>query len=47
MATCRGICSFGRTGGFALEADPDLLKQCLAVRDQVWDRAIPYAQYAL
>ncbi len=35
----------GRTGGFAREPDPDLLKQCLTVRDQVWDRAIPYAQY--
>jgi Family of unknown function (DUF6879) len=37
----------GRTGGFALEPDPDLLRHCLAVRDQVWDRAIPYARYAL
>jgi hypothetical protein len=35
----------GRTGGFAREPSPELLKQCLVVRDQVWDRAIPYAQY--
>jgi hypothetical protein len=35
----------GRTGGFARESDPELLRQCLAVRDQVWERAIPYAQY--
>lgn len=36
----------GRTGGFALEPDPDLRRQCLAVRDQVWDRAVPYDRYA-
>src|SRR5579859_7785782 len=36
----------GRTGGFAREPSPELLRQCLVVRDQVWDRAIPYAQYA-
>lgn len=36
----------GRTGGFAREPDPDLLRQCLVVRDQVWDRAVPYARYA-
>ena len=35
----------GRTGGFAREPAPELLSQCVAVRDQVWDRAIPYAQY--
>ncbi len=35
----------GRTGGFAHDASPQLLAQCLAVRDQVWDRAIPYARY--
>lgn len=35
----------GRTGGFARSASPGLLRQCLAVRDQVWKRAIPYAQY--
>jgi hypothetical protein len=36
----------GRTGGFALPSSPELLSQCVAVRDQVWERAIPYAQYA-
>ena len=36
----------GRTGGFAREPDPELLRQCLIARDQLWDRAIPYAQYA-
>ena len=36
----------GRTGGFGREPDPELLRQCLVVRDQVWDRAIPYARYA-
>jgi hypothetical protein len=36
----------GRAGGFAHEPDPELLGQCLAVRDQVWDLAIPYARYA-
>lgn len=35
----------GRTGGFALGTGPQLLARCLAVRDQVWDRAIPYARY--
>lgn len=35
----------GRTGGFAREMNPRLLRQCLTVRDQAWDRAIPYAQY--
>lgn len=35
----------GRTGGFAWETSPQLLRQCLAVRDQIWDRAIPYADY--
>lgn len=35
----------GRTGGFARENNAALLRQCLAVRDSVWDRAIPYAQY--
>lgn len=35
----------GRTGGFAYEPDPELRRQCLAVRDQVWGRAVPYAQY--
>lgn len=36
----------GRTGGFAWPSDPALLGQCVAVRDQVLERAIPYAQYA-
>jgi hypothetical protein len=36
----------GRTGGFARPSSPELLSQCVAVRDQVWERAIPYAQYA-
>jgi hypothetical protein len=35
----------GRTGGFARDTNPRLLRQCLTVRDQAWDRAIPYAQY--
>jgi hypothetical protein len=36
----------GRTGGFARPSSPELLRQCVAVRDQVWERAVPYAQYA-
>lgn len=36
----------GRTGGFARSSSPELLKQCIAVRDQVWKRAIPYTEYA-
>jgi hypothetical protein len=35
----------GRTGGFARPSSPELLGQCIAVRDQSWERAIPYAQY--
>ncbi len=35
----------GRTGGFAREVDAELLGRCRAVRDKVWDRAIPYARY--
>lgn len=35
----------GRTGGFAGPSFPDLLRRCIVVRDQVWERAIPYAQY--
>jgi len=35
----------GRTGAFARETSPHMLRQCLAVRDEVWARAIPYAQY--
>jgi hypothetical protein len=36
----------GRTGSFATETSPDLIRQCAAVRDQVWDRAIPWSRYA-
>jgi hypothetical protein len=36
----------GRTGGFARSSSPELLRQCIAVRDQSWERATPYAQYA-
>jgi hypothetical protein len=35
----------GRTGGFASDSSPELLRLCLVARDQVWDLAIPYAQY--
>ncbi len=35
----------GRTGGFAWPSSTELLRQCVAVRDQVWERAVPYAQY--
>ncbi len=35
----------GRTGGFALSTSPQLRRRCLAVRDKVWARAVPYAQY--
>jgi hypothetical protein len=35
----------GRTGGFARSSSPELLRQCIKVRDQVWQRAIPYAEY--
>jgi len=35
----------GRTGGFAHVDNPDLVRQCRMVRDQVWERAIPYKQY--
>jgi len=35
----------GRTGGFAEPPFPNLLGQCVAVRDQVLERAIPFAQY--
>ena len=35
----------GRTGGFARESAPELLRHCAGVRDQLWERAIPYAQY--
>jgi Family of unknown function (DUF6879) len=35
----------GRTGCFTHETSPELVQQCRLVRDQVWGRAIPYAQY--
>jgi hypothetical protein len=35
----------GRTGGFASDTRRGLLDQCIAVRDQVWSRAVPYAEY--
>jgi hypothetical protein len=35
----------GRTGGFARETDPDLTEQCRRVRDQIWSRAVPFAEY--
>jgi hypothetical protein len=36
----------GRTGGFARSASPELLRQCVSVRDQAWKRAVPYSEYA-
>lgn len=35
----------GGSGGFAKEPDPGLVAQYRDVRDQVWPRAIPYAEY--
>jgi hypothetical protein len=35
----------GRTGWFAWPSDPGSLGQCVTVRDQVLERAVPYAQY--
>lgn len=35
----------GSSGGFALASDSGLLQRCRTARDQVWARAIPYAQY--
>jgi Family of unknown function (DUF6879) len=35
----------GRTAWFERASDPDLTAQCRAVRDQVWSRAIPFAEY--
>ena len=35
----------GRTGGFAQESDPSLRAQCRDVREQVWSRAVPFAEY--
>jgi hypothetical protein len=36
----------GRTGGFARPSSAALLRQCIAVRDELWKRAVPYSQYA-
>ncbi len=36
----------GRTGAFAREDRPELVRQCLQARDQVWERAVPYDRYA-
>jgi Family of unknown function (DUF6879) len=35
----------GRSGGFAIQDDPVLVAQHREVRDAVWSRAIPYAEY--
>jgi hypothetical protein len=35
----------GRTGGFAVPSSSGLLRQCIAVRDQTWKRAVPYSEY--
>ena len=35
----------GGSGGFARERDPDLIEQYRTVCDQVWSRAMPYAEY--
>src|SRR2546423_783153 len=35
----------GRTGGFAREPDPNVTAHRRAVRDQIWSRAIPFAEY--
>jgi len=35
----------GRSYGLYLPADPELTAQYARVRDQVWERAIPYAEY--
>jgi hypothetical protein len=37
----------GRQGGFASNTDTKLLAHCLAVRDQVWSRAVPYPDYVM
>ncbi len=37
----------GRTGGFAWPLSPGLLRACVTVRDQLLERAIPFAQYAV
>jgi hypothetical protein len=36
----------GRTGGFAWPSRPELLAQCVTVRDQALSLAVPFAQYA-
>ncbi|GAA4199370.1 hypothetical protein GCM10022252_51010 [Streptosporangium oxazolinicum] len=35
----------GRSGGFALEDDPELIARYRTVRDQAWSRGIPHAVY--
>lgn len=35
----------GRSYSTYLSADPELTKQYVRVRDQVWERAIPYSEY--
>ncbi len=35
----------GGSGGFSREYDPDLIRQYRVVCDQVWSRAVPYAEY--
>ena len=37
----------GRQGAFASTADVQLLAHCVAVRDQVWARAVPYPDYVV
>ena len=36
----------GRSYGFCQPEDPELTARYARVRDQVWERAIPYAEYA-
>lgn len=35
----------GRQGGFATADDPGLVARCGVVRDQVWAKALPHAEY--
>ncbi len=35
----------GRTGGFAREFDADPIAGCRTVRDEIWARAVPFAEY--
>lgn len=35
----------GGSGGFALAYDPDLIRKYRVACDQVWARAVPYAEY--